>query len=247
VGSSALANTIYLVARKTSRLKGSRKKPVPPPRKSMSRLRILIADDDELSRQDVRRIVERTLDICGEAVTGREAVEKALKLKPNVVVLNASLPDINVLEATRQIRHALPGTEVLLIAKPQSEELFAEAVAAGVRGVVLKRDLGTLLPKALQKLRRGKISHPARPPSTFGVQDAGALRPSRAVSALLTAREQQIVTLIAECHTSKNIADSLHISAKTVETHRANILNKLQLHSVSELVRYAIRNRLVEP
>jgi DNA-binding NarL/FixJ family response regulator len=215
-------------------------------------LRILIADDHELIRKGLRTVLEtrRGWEVCGEATNGREAVEYARQKRPNVVVMDLTMPEMNGLEATRQIRRILPECEVLILSMHHSEQLVHEVLAAGARGYILKSDAGNAIFDALESLRQH------RPYFTSRVAEflLGAyLDPGRgdglrgAESGTLTPRERQIVQLIAEGRSSKEIAVDLGISEATAETHRSNLMRKLGVHSVSEIVRYAIRSKLVEP
>ncbi len=216
----------------------------------MSGLRILVADDHEVVRQGLRTILESHpgWEICGEALTGREAVAKAVELKPDVVVLDFSMPELNGLEATRQIRKLLPKTEILILTMYDSERLAREFLTAGARGYILKADAGKLLVEAVEHLQQHQPFFTAKvselvlngflQPDHPGGQDDGDQ---------LTAREREVVQLVAEGKISKEIADQLNISVHTVETHRTNIMRKLKVHTVGELVRYAIRNKITEP
>jgi DNA-binding NarL/FixJ family response regulator len=218
---------------------------------AMTKLRILLADDHEVVRNGLRHIVEKQpgWEVCGEAATGREAVEKAIKLKPDIVVMDMSMPELNGLEATRQIRPALPRTEVLILTMHQSGQMVRELLAAGARGYLLKSDAGNALVAAVQSLRKGK---PYFTPEVSELVLSGYLKPNDPGQAQagsieqLTPRERQIVQLVAEGKSSKEIAWTLKISVKTAETHRSNLMRKLHVHSVSEVVRYAIRNKIVE-
>lgn len=212
--------------------------------------RILIADDHEMIRHGLRKVLEEHPDwaVCGEAVNGREAVGLAKRLRPDVVVLDFAMPELNGLEATRQILAALPRTKVLILTMYDSDELAREALAAGARGFVTKNDAGRVLVTAIEQL----IQH--RPFFTSGVarrMGKGWLSPSAPVGNKprppLTAREREIVQLVAEGKSTKEVAALLNISVKTAETHRVNLMRKLDLHSVGELVRYAIRNHIVQP
>ena len=218
----------------------------------MSALRILIADDHEVVRQGLRALLrtESGWEICAEAATGREAVEAAKKFTPQVVVMDISMPELNGLEATRQILKACPPTEVLILSMHESEELVRQIVEAGARGYLLKSDAGRDLVAAVQALSGHKVYFTSRvadlvlsSPSRLHAQ-ASAQRIPRS---RLTAREREIVQLLAEGRSNKEVADALQISTKTAETHRANIMRKLNLASFSELVRYAIRNKIIEP
>ena len=216
----------------------------------MKDLRIIIADDHDIVREGLRQLVEAQpgWTVCAEATTGREAVEQARHHRPHVAVLDFSMPELNGLEATRQIRKALPQTEVLILTMHDSEELAREILGAGARGFVLKTHAKRQVPLAIAALAEHKpyfdssvsalllesFLNPASPP-----------RESKTVRDL-TPREREIVQLIAEGRTSKEVAARLGISAKTVEAHRANIMNKLNLRSASQLVLYAVRNKIVQ-
>lgn len=210
--------------------------------------RILIADDHELVREGLRRVlgVRPEWEICAAAVDGQDAVEQARKQRPDIAIVDYSMPRLNGLEAARQIRRALPDTEVLMLTMHESEVLVHEVLAAGALGYLLKSDAGTALVQAVEALLRHK------PFLTEKVSERvlrGYLHPSPAVSdpsGPLTPRERQIVQLVAEGRSSKEVARALNLSAKTIESHRSNILRKLGLHSISELVRYAVRNNIVE-
>jgi len=216
----------------------------------MSVLSVLVADDHEVVRQGLRTILESHpgWEICGEAVTGREAIEKATELKPDVVVLDFSMPELNGLEATRQIHKLLPETEVLILTMYHSERLAREFLRAGARGYILKADAGKLLVEAIEHLQQHK---PFFTPKVSELVLNGFLHPNyaggKADGDQLTAREREVVQLVAEGKISKEIADQLNISVHTVETHRTNIMRKLEIHTVGELVRYAIRNQITEP
>ena len=212
----------------------------------MKSLRILLADDHELVRQGLRTLIEHQSgwQVCGEATTGREAVTKAGELKPDIVVMDFTMPELNGMEATRQIRAALPRTQVLLLTMHESEELVRDVLAAGARGYVLKSDAGRALVDALTALAEQK---PYFTSKISALVLEGYLNPITRENPALTPREREIVQLVAEGRSTKELADRLGISPKTAETHRTNIMRKLNLHSVSEVVRYAIRNKFVEP
>lgn len=212
----------------------------------MKSLRILLADDHEMVRAGLRAVIEeqRGWEVCGEARTGREAVDRAFELNPDVVVMDFTMPELNGMEATRQIHARLPRTQVLILTMHESEELVREVLAAGARGYMLKSDAGHALVDAIQSLADQKPYFTSKV-STLVLK--GYLNPSTRENPVLTPREREIVQLVAEGKSTKEVADKLNISPKTAETHRTNIMRKLNLHSVSGLVRYAIRNRLVEP
>jgi DNA-binding NarL/FixJ family response regulator len=218
----------------------------------MQTLRILIADDHDLLRRGVRTLLQshEGWEVCAEAKTGREAVDKAEKLKPDIVILDIGMPDLNGVEAARRIRKISATTEVLILSMHYSDQLIREIVEAGVRGYVVKSDSDRDLVIAVETLAKHKpFFTPHATEVILGSFATGGTvkEVPELVSERLTSREREIVQLLAEGKSSKEAASSLGISVKTVETHRANIMRKLELHSVSELVRYAVRNLIIEP
>jgi DNA-binding NarL/FixJ family response regulator len=216
----------------------------------VKKLRILIADDHDIVREGLRMLLQSQVqwEICDEASTGREAVEKARQHRPDVVVLDFSMPELNGLEATRQIRKALPRTEVLILTMHDSEQLAREILAAGARGFVLKSHAKRQLVLAVTALGEHKPYFDSQVSSLLldsflNPESAG---PDAGPADRLTPREREVIQLIAEGRTSKEIASKLDVSVKTVEAHRANIMNKLDLHSASQLVMYAVRNKIVQ-
>jgi len=216
----------------------------------MSTLKILIADDHDVVRKGLRMLIEEHpgWEICGEARSGREAVEKAIQLKPEVTVIDISMPDLNGLEATRQIRKACPKTEVLVITHHDSDEMAAEVLDAGARGYVLKSDSDKDLVHAVETLSQHKPFFTSRVTEIL-LDNRGSrvTHPAESIRKRLTMREREILQLLAEGKTAKEVASILGIAIKTSDTHRTNIMRKLNVHSVAELVRYAIRNKIVEP
>ena len=214
-------------------------------------LRILVVDDHAVVRRGVRSLLESEegFEITGEATTGREAVDMARRLQPDVVVMDLSLPELNGLDATRQILKAAPRSEILVLTMHHSEELAREVLQAGARGYVLKSDADQSLIAAVKSLREHKPFLSSR--VTEFVLDDYLRRTDALEEALshetVTAREREIIQLLAEGKSNKEAASTLGISVKTIEAHRANIMRKLRLRSVSELVRYAIRNKIVQP
>jgi DNA-binding NarL/FixJ family response regulator len=206
---------------------------------------ILLADDHNVVRKGVRKTLEEYSDwqVCGEASDGREAVNLALELKPDIVVLDLTMPELNGIEATRQIKKSLPQTEVLIFTMHKTEEMILSAFEAGARGFVLKSKDELELVDAIKAISLHK------PFFTTTVSEAlldNLLRPSPRDS-ILTDREREVVQLLAEGKSNKEVAVALDISVKTVDAHRATIMNKLEINSIAELVRYAIRNHLIEP
>jgi DNA-binding NarL/FixJ family response regulator len=215
----------------------------------MLTMRILIADDHELFRRGVAAELTKVpgWTVAAEATNGRDAVALAASLKPDVVVLDLTMPELNGLEAARQIVLADPAARILILTAHESEQLVREVLNAGARGYVLKSDAGRTLVMALQELREGRsffTSNVARM-----VLDGYLRSDSReaAPAQTLSAREREIVQLLAEGNSNKDIAKALDISVKTAETHRSNVMRKMGFASLAELVRYAIRNNIIEP
>jgi DNA-binding NarL/FixJ family response regulator len=209
-------------------------------------IRILIADDHDVVRSGLRHVIEAqpNWQVVAEAGDGKEAVQKALETKPDVAVIDYLLPLINGVEATRQIRAALPRTEVLIFTMHDNDVLIQDLLKAGARGYLLKTDARHNLVSAIETLAAHKPFFTAK--VSQALLDSFLSRDAREGSPL-THRERSVVQLIAEGYTNKQIAGLLKISGKTVETHRAAIMRKLNLSSSAALVRYAIRNRIVEP
>jgi DNA-binding NarL/FixJ family response regulator len=218
----------------------------------MNKVRILIADDHELVREGLRSVLAAKTGwvICGEAVTGREAVAKAIELRPNVAILDFAMPELNGLEAARKIRKAVPKTEVMMLTVYNTDRLVHDALTAGVKGFILKTDAKRYLVSAVEALSQHQAFFT---PGVSSIVLTGYLspetRPASGDAPLdrLTQREREVLHLIAEGKTSKEMAATLGVSEKTVETHRANLLRELNLRSAIGLVRYAIRNKLIEP
>jgi len=219
----------------------------------MGTLRVLVADDHEVVRKGLRSIVEEQpgWEVAGEASDGREAVDKARTLRPDVAVVDVSMPGLNGLEATRQMLRNDAETKVLILTMHESDPLIRQVLDAGARGYLLKSDASRDLVTAVEAIRRNKTYFTARvaqivldgyldkkPHSIPEAADAPASR--------LTPRQREVVQLLAEGKSSKEVAVALGLSVKTAETHRANIMSRLECHSVSELVRYAIRNNIIE-
>src|SRR3977135_1046519 len=217
----------------------------------MNPLRILVADDHNRMRHEIKTLLESHpgWEVCGEAKTGREAVDKAEELKPDIIILDISMPDLNGVEAARRIRKSSASTEILILSMHFSDQLIREIVDAGVRGYIVKSDSDSDLIIAVETLKNHKpFFTPHATEVILGSFSTGG--PVKEVPELirerLTSREREIVQLLAEGKSSKEVASSLGISVKTAETHRANVMRKLELHSVSELVRYAVRNQIIE-
>jgi DNA-binding NarL/FixJ family response regulator len=216
-----------------------------------ARTRILIADDHEIVRKGLKSLLEPEpgLEVVGEASNGREAVEKALATHAEVVVLDIGMPELNGLEATRRIVKAAPRTEVLVLTVYESEEVIREVLRAGARGYVLKSDAGRLLLTAIETVAAHKPFFTSRVSELvlagFLSGDSPRAEDALPPAAPLTPREREVLQLLAEGKTNKDVAAALGIGLKTVETHRMNLMAKLGLHSVVDLVHYAIRNGIV--
>jgi len=212
-------------------------------------LRILLADDHPLVRRGLRLSLEERpgWEVCGEASNGLEAVEQVQALRPDVVALDLMMPELGGLEATRRIRASVPTTEVLIFTFQHTEELAAEVLAAGARGYVLKTDPPEAFIAAVEALERHRAYFTHSVPESV-VDRLLHARPLHGVRfSLLTSRERQVAQLVAEGQRTRDVAEALGISEKTVETHRTAIMRKLNLHSLADLVRYAVRNRIVQP
>ncbi len=218
----------------------------------MTTMRVLIADDHEIVRKGLRSILDgqKECQVVGEAADGRNAVSMAKDLTPDVVVMDLSMPSLNGLEATRQILKMRPQTKVLILTMHESDPLIREVLDAGARGYILKTDAGRDLLAAIEALRRNKTFFTSRVAQMildgFLKGDPRSVSDTQPKAGRLTARQREIVQLLAEGKSSKEVAVALGLSVKTAETHRANIMRKLDCHCVSEVVRYAIRNKIIE-
>lgn len=213
-------------------------------------MQILIADDHELVRKGLRTVLENQpgWKVCGEAVNGRQVVELARQLRPDVIVLDITMPELNGLEATRQIRKTLPNAEVLILTMHESEQLVSEVLAAGARGYILKADTSRLLVSAIESLSQHKPFFTGKVLELLledRLKPGDVAKGADRILPALTVREREIVQLLAEGRSNKEVAVALGISVKTVDAHRANVMQKLHLHSVTDLVRYAIRNQII--
>ena len=213
---------------------------------------ILVADDHELVRDGIKSRLEKRpgWKVCAMAANGREAVELALRLRPDVVLMDVGMKELNGLEAARQILKACPAIAVLVLTLQESDELIREALAAGVRGYILKTDAARLLTTAVEALLAGKTFFTGIVSEVLlreFLHPKGITENAGGAVGRLTMREREIVQLLAEGKPSKVIATQLGVSAKTIEAHRANVMRKLNLHSIAALVRYAVHNRIVEP
>ncbi len=215
----------------------------------MSGLQILLADDHPVVRKGLRALLgaHAGWQVCGEAMNGRDAVEKVNQLKPDVLVLDLNMPELNGIEVTRHVRKAFPQTEVLILSVQDSEQVMRQVFAAGARGYVLKSDAGEELLAAVENVRHHKVFLSSQASRMLGGASAvAAINDASQAKEPLSPRERQILQLLGEGKTTKEVAKALDITVKTAETHRSNILRKLDLHHISDLIRYAIRNQIVQ-
>ena len=216
------------------------------------KLRILLADDHEIVRRGLCALLQKRegWEVCGEAADGREALEMAKRLKPDVVIVDIGMPNLNGLDTTRQLLQYDPQFKIIVLTITDSDQVIREALDAGARGFVLKSDAARDLVSAVEALQGKRMFFTPR------VNDlvlAGFLDRGQAISKtappslpVLTAREREVTQLLAEGKSSKEVASLLNLSTKTVETHRSNIMRKLGLHSIRDLVVYAIKNNIIQ-
>ncbi len=213
--------------------------------------KILIADDHEIVRQGVRNLIASIpgYECCSEAVTGREAVRLCTDLQPDVAILDISMPELNGIEAARQILKASPATKVLIFTVHDAERLVYEVFQAGAHGYVLKSDAGRHLLSAIDSVLSGRHYFSSKISEvlfeSFQKKDMPHA-PAEDDGSKPTSREREIIQLLAEGNSNKEVASALGISVKTAETHRAAVMRKLGVHSIGELVRYAIRNHIIQ-
>jgi len=210
----------------------------------MQNLRLLVADDCDIVRLGVRAYLEEQpgWEVVAEASNGREAVEKAKHLRPDVTILDLRMPELNGLKAAREILKDV-ATKVLIFTMYDSDRLIQDCLEAGVRGYVLKSDAGRDLVSAVEKLRLNKSFFTSKVAGFWGRSKPKGEEITWKNGSRLTRRQRQILQLLTEGKTNKRIAGDLNISVKTAETHRANIMRRLNCHSIAELVRYEIRNQ----
>jgi DNA-binding NarL/FixJ family response regulator len=216
------------------------------------KLRILIADDHEVVRRGLSTLLQthEGWEICGEAKDGREAVDMAKQLKPDVVILDVGMPNLNGLAATRQLSQHNPQQKIIVLTITDSDEVIREALDAGARGFVLKSDAARDLVSAVEALQHNRMFFTARVNDMVlaGFLDKGQTAPRGEAPRLpkLTPREHEVVQLLAEGKSSKEVATLLNLSTKTAETHRSNIMRKLGFHSIRDIVVYAIKNNIIQ-
>jgi len=220
-------------------------------RLGMTTMKILVADDHDIIRRGLKQLITSRpgWEVCGEAKTGREAVALVEQLKPEIIVMDISMPDLNGLEAARRIHKSFPKIGILILTLHFSDQLVRDIVEAGARAYIMKSDADRDLVSAVEALANHRTFFTSRAAEMllngFASQNA-VPDPEAHLRNRLTSREREIVQLLAEGKSSKEVAVALGISVKTAETHRANIMRKLEMHSVSEVVRYAVKNQIIE-
>jgi DNA-binding NarL/FixJ family response regulator len=217
----------------------------------MNPLRILVADDHEIVRRGLVFLLKSHVgwEVCGEAQDGRQAIEKAAALRPDIVILDIGMPNLNGLEAARQMLHHNSQCKILILTITDTDEVVRAVLDAGARGFVLKSDAARDLVSAVEALQSNKTFFTSRVADMVLGGFLGRNRPTSGGGTRLpnlTPREREIVQLLAEGKSTKEVACHLDLSVKTAETHRSNIMRKLDLHSVSGLVLYAVRNNMVQ-
>jgi len=214
-------------------------------------LRILLADDHDLTRAGLRYLLEKQKEwsVCGEAPNGRAAVELAEKVRPDVAILDMSMPELNGVEATRQILKKLPGTKILIYTMHETERIILDALDAGASGIVLKSDAGENMVMAVESVVRGRRFFTPHVAETIAEAFLSKKESSASESGgqVITTREREVIQLLAEGKSNKEVANRLNISTRTAEGHRAEIMKRLKIASLAELVCWAVRNGVVQP
>jgi DNA-binding NarL/FixJ family response regulator len=222
---------------------------------STSPIRVLLADDHDILRQGLKMLLSlrQEMQVVGEARTGREAVEMAQELQPDVVVMDITMPEMDGLEACRIIHNQQPATQVLFLTMHESEEYFLQSLRVGAAGYLIKKAAPTELQTAISEVAHGgAFLYPGLAKALIRayVEDAAPASPAQASNLaqelqVLTSRELEVLRLVAEGRTNQEIADQLVLSIKTVQAHRANVMEKLGLHDITKLVRFAVRHGLI--
>jgi DNA-binding NarL/FixJ family response regulator len=226
-------------------------------------IRVLLADDHDLLRQGLKLLfrAQNDINVIGEAGTGKDAVTRTQELQPHIVVMDISMPDMDGLEACRQIRLKLPEVQVLMLTMHESEEYFLQSLRMGAAGYLVKKAAPTELSQAVRTIAHGGAylypglakallrifltDYPSPKPAS-GIQFSGRKGEILARKLeILTPRELEVLKLVAEGHTNQEIADHLVLSIKTVQAHRAHVMEKLELHDITHLVRFAIYQGLI--
>lgn len=216
----------------------------------MKKLRLLVADDHKIFRQGIKKLLdeESDLSIVGEAADGREAVQKATELKPDVILMDIAMANLNGLEATKKIKKVLPSARVIMLTMHKNEEYILQSFQAGASGYILKEGAVEELVSAIRSIYQDKSF--LSPTISKTLIDAYLRKMETGKTEtpfdLLTDREREVLQLIAEGYTNREVAKALFISVKTVEAHRAHIMQKLNIHDIAKLVKYAIQKGLVD-
>jgi DNA-binding NarL/FixJ family response regulator len=207
-------------------------------------IRIVLADDHALVRQGIKSVLEREgMHIVAEAADGQEAVRQAESLNPDLVIIDIGMPTLNGMEAVREISHSCPKTKPILLTQHDEDQYVSEALDAGVKGYVLKSQVASDLVLAIQQVLRGQVYlSPGISGAVMSAYRSKAKRPADP----LTARERQVLQLIAEGKSTKDVASLLGVSVKTAESHRSRLMQKLDIHETASLVRYAVKRGLVQ-
>ena len=219
--------------------------------KSTKRITVLLAEDHMIVREGLRRLleVESDIEVIGEADNGRQAVEMTRKLRPAVVIMDIAMPLLNGLEATRQIRHAVPETKVLILSAHSDDAYVEKATALGAAGYLIKQTSAQFLSEAIREVQKGNVYFSPSIAKRLHSQNQKSLdRKGRlkAKAVRLSSRELEVLQLVAEGETNKQIAAELGISIKTVEKHRDHLMRKLDIHDTAGLTRYAIAAGIIE-
>lgn len=217
---------------------------------SLAPIRVLLADDHAIVREGLRMVLAAhpQIDVVGEAADGRQAADMVDELEPDVVVMDIAMPNLNGLEATRQIKRRHPQVNVVILTMHENQQYLVQIVSAGATGCVLKRSAGTELFTAIEAASKGE-SYFSPTIATMVLNEYRRLvvEPEGTHDSLLTEREREILQLIAEGKTNREIAELLVLSIKTVQAHRANIMDKLGAHDATDLVKHAIRMGMITP
>ena len=214
----------------------------------MKKIGIVLAEDHAIVRKGLRSLLEQQsgIEVLAEASDGREAVKAVETLKPDLLLMDFSMPGLNGLEATRQVKQRVPSTRVLILTRHDNKEYIEAILKAGASGYLLKKSAASELIYAIQSVYRGDSF---LDPSISGMVIEGFLHQSagegQAPDEIITPREREVLQLIAEGHPNREIASTLHISVKTVDNHRANLMKKLELINTADLIQYAIRNGII--
>jgi two-component system response regulator NreC len=215
----------------------------------MTKIRVLLADDHAIVRDGLRALLDESADIevMDQAADGLETVRKALELKPDVVVMDIAMPHLNGIEATRRILKSNPETCVLILSQYEESEYVLDAVEAGASGYLLKRDAGAELAEGIRSVWAwGAVLHPMAARTLIEAHLRCECAKRLDAYERLTDREREILILVAEGYTNQQIAEMLHVSPKTVDGHRTNLMSKLDLHDRTEVVKYALRKQLID-